>query len=199
MPGCGGLVIERADAPARDEEPFKPAVESPARVDGSARRPELTETVTVDDASEAPVDDDAVRTPVDDDAVRTSVRLTIRHLSGSRANEIEEFRLDAINELTMGRDPACSIAFDAVRDATVSRRHAVIRIVNGDQLGFTIADLGSLNGTLVNGDRINRETDLLPGDTVQMGIMGPSFVFDAQPRPAHFVARTRIISAGPST
>jgi len=159
-------------------------------VDHQVRRAELTETVAVDEVNE---------TPADDAAARASIRLTIRHLSGSRANEIDEFLLHAINELTMGRDPSCSIAFDAQRDGTVSRRHAVIRIVDGDRLGFTIADLGSLNGTLVNGDRINREIELLPGDTVQMGIMGPSFVFDALPRPAHFVAPTRIISGGAST
>ena len=123
---------------------------------------------------------------------RTWTRVVIQHQSGSRATQIEHFALDGVDELTMGRDPSCTIMFDSKRDDTVSRRHAVIRITNGDRLGFLIADLGSSNGTLVNGKRINSATELLPGDTVQMGTKGPSFLFDAQPRPAHLIGRTRI-------
>lgn len=97
----------------------------------------------------------------------------------------------------MGRDPTCAIVFDPKRDDAVSRRHAVIRITNGDRPGFVIADLGSSNGTLVNGTRIGSEIELLPGDTVQLGASGPSFVFDVQPRPPHLVARTRVIATTP--
>lgn len=119
-------------------------------------------------------------------------------MSGSKANQIEQFQLDSINELTIGRDPGCSIAFDAQRDDAVSRRHATIRITKGDRPSFVIADLGSSNGTIVNGTRINSESELLPGDTVQLGLTGPSFTFDVQPRPQHLVARTRIVTDRPA-
>lgn len=123
-----------------------------------------------------------------------STRLVIQHQSGSKANQVEQFPLETTNELTLGRDPTCAIVFDAQRDDAVSRRHAIIRVTGGDRPGFVIADLGSSNGTLVNGTRITAETELLPGDTVQLGRSGPTFVFEVQPRPPHLVARTRVIS-----
>ena len=52
----------------------------------------------------------------------------------------------------------------AVQDET-SRRHAEFRRT-GD--GFTVADVGSLNGTYVNRDRID-EVALQGGDEVQIG------------------------------
>jgi serine protease Do len=124
-----------------------------------------------------------------------ATRIEIRHVAGSKANQIEQFQLDNLTELTIGRDPRSTIAFDPTRDDRVSRNHAVIRIIPGDQLGFRITDLGSSNGTRVNGNRIDRETDLLPDDRIEIGSGGPVIVFDVQPRPPHMIARTRITGA----
>lgn len=64
--------------------------------------------------------------------------------------------------LQIGRHPDSDIFLD---DVTVSRRHAEV-VAAGT--GFEIRDVGSLNGTYVNGDRI--EAALLgEGDTVQVG------------------------------
>lgn len=63
----------------------------------------------------------------------------------------------------LGRDPESSIFLN---DVTVSRRHAEIRIKAGK---ITIRDLGSLNGTFVNGQVINTETELKDGDIIQIG------------------------------
>ncbi len=123
-----------------------------------------------------------------------AARIVIQHLTGPKANQIEQFPLDAFPELTIGRDPSCTIAFDAQRDDFVSRRHALIRVEPGDEPVFKIADLGSRNGTRVNGETITAETELLPGDTVELGSGGPKFTFDLQPRPANAMARTRILS-----
>src|ERR1700677_2414299 len=112
-----------------------------------------------------------------------STRIEIRHVAGSKVNQIEQFQLDNLDELTIGRDPRSTIAFDPARDDRVSRQHAKIRIIKGDQLAFRITDLGSSNGTRVNGNRIDRETDLLPGDRIELGSGGPVIVFDVQPRP----------------
>jgi pSer/pThr/pTyr-binding forkhead associated (FHA) protein len=66
-------------------------------------------------------------------------------------------------ELTrIGRSATADIAFD---DGSVSRRHAVI-MVEGSRV--EIADDSSLNGTYVNGARINRRA-LLPGDEIAIG------------------------------
>src|SRR5436190_17306364 len=63
---------------------------------------------------------------------------------------------------TAGRHPESDIFLD---DVTVSRRHAE---VYRHPSGFTVRDVGSLNGTYVNRERIE-ETDLRDGDEVQVG------------------------------
>ncbi|MFC4035328.1 FHA domain-containing protein [Streptomyces polygonati] len=76
--------------------------------------------------------------------------------SGSR------FLLDG--ELTTaGRHPQSDIFLD---DVTVSRRHVEFR--RGQDGGFTVSDVGSLNGTYVNRERIDA-VSLSNGDEVQIG------------------------------
>jgi hypothetical protein len=62
----------------------------------------------------------------------------------------------------IGRSPECDVFLD---DVTVSRRHAEL-LREGDT--FTIRDLGSLNGTYVNRERIESAT-LEDDDEVQIG------------------------------
>ncbi len=71
------------------------------------------------------------------------------------------FLLD-LDAITAGRSVDSDIFLD---DVTVSRQHAEFRRVSG---GFAIVDLGSLNGTYLNGERVN-EARLRGGDTVQIG------------------------------
>lgn len=53
-----------------------------------------------------------------------------------------------------------------VRDATVSRAHALIAVDGGR---VTLQDLGSSNGTRVNGERMREETVLAAGDQLRLG------------------------------
>jgi DNA-binding winged helix-turn-helix (wHTH) protein len=62
-----------------------------------------------------------------------------------------------------GRDVDCSLVIDAT---TVSRRHARITVASGIA---TIEDLGSTNGTHVNGTRISAPTTVGPGNEVALG------------------------------
>lgn len=71
------------------------------------------------------------------------------------------FLLDT-EEVAAGRHPDSEIFLD---DVTVSRRHAVFRRTSH---GYLVADVGSLNGTYVNRDRID-EVLLSGGDEVQIG------------------------------
>lgn len=127
-------------------------------------------------------------------------RIIVRHLSGSKANQIEQLPIGDLREFTIGRDPTSKIAFDPVNDGVVSRQHAVIRIEGeGDKLSFKLADVGSSNGTYLNGQRLSQEAELLPEDTIELGgAKGPKFTFDVQPRPASFAARTRVIGVDDS-
>jgi hypothetical protein len=63
----------------------------------------------------------------------------------------------------IGRSRDCEVVLD---DAGISRRHA--EISPGPQ-GWTIADLGSTNGVLVNGHAITGAQPLTPGDRVELG------------------------------
>ena len=71
-------------------------------------------------------------------------------------------RIELDGELIVGREDA-SLTID---DPEISRRHAAIRPVEG---GFEIEDLGSRNGTHVNGGRIERATRLGGGDSIKLG------------------------------
>ena len=71
------------------------------------------------------------------------------------------FLLDA-QEVTVGRNPDSDIFLD---DVTVSRKHATFRR-EGD--GYAVADVGSLNGSYVNRERIDLAR-LTTGDEVQIG------------------------------
>jgi hypothetical protein len=65
--------------------------------------------------------------------------------------------------ITIGRLPECTIVLN---DPNTSRRHAEIR--RGLQ-GTTVVDLGSTNGTKVNGQRITGEHTLAAGDIITVG------------------------------
>jgi pSer/pThr/pTyr-binding forkhead associated (FHA) protein len=76
-------------------------------------------------------------------------------------NAGSRFRLDG-DLTTAGRHPDSDIFLD---DVTVSRRHAEF-YRHGAR--FTVRDVGSLNGTYVNRERIE-EAELVGGDEVQIG------------------------------
>ena len=66
------------------------------------------------------------------------------------------------DDAIVGRHPTSDVVLE---DITVSRRHAEFRRI-GDV--YQLTDLGSLNGTYVNGDRVD-ETTLAAGDELQIG------------------------------
>lgn len=72
-------------------------------------------------------------------------------------------RHEVAGEVLIGRSPSCTIALE---DSKVSRRH--VRLVFEEGLA-RIVDLGSRNGTLVNGEKLDGELLLLPGDRLQIG------------------------------
>ncbi|MHB8187314.1 MAG: FHA domain-containing protein [Dermatophilaceae bacterium] len=71
------------------------------------------------------------------------------------------FLLDS-DEVSSGRHPDSDIFLD---DVTVSRKHATFRRDGGH---FRVRDVGSLNGTYVNRERVD-EVTLRTGDEVQIG------------------------------
>ena len=71
-------------------------------------------------------------------------------------------KLAARGSIIVGRSRTCGLALPG---ADASRRHAEIL---GTGKGFRLRDLGSTNGTFVNGERVE-EVELRPGDRIQIG------------------------------
>lgn len=80
--------------------------------------------------------------------------LTIQGIQPGQAFELSR------SASTIGRSNDCEVALDV---AAVSRRHALVTLDGGHYL---IEDLGSRNGTFLNGERISGRTPLLPGDRI---------------------------------
>jgi pSer/pThr/pTyr-binding forkhead associated (FHA) protein len=73
------------------------------------------------------------------------------------------FLLDR-DSTSVGRAPESDVFLD---DVTVSRKHA--EIARRSDASFSVRDVGSLNGTYVNGEQVD-ETKLANGDEVQIGM-----------------------------
>src|SRR5215207_10084599 len=125
-------------------------------------------------------------------------RIVLKHLSGSKANQVEEFPLNHVKELILGRDPSSTVKYDPDRDDLVGRQHAKITQDPNDPSQFIVSDLNSRNGTFVNRQRITGTVRVNPGDVVQLGPGGPEFVFEIEPRPAGATRATRVVQAGPT-
>ena len=100
----------------------------------------------------------------------------------------ETFPLETLS-LTIGRDPVSDIILN---DPEVSRQHA--RFTQTDA-GYQVQDLGSTNGTFVNGQRLEAEpVDLEPGSTISMG-SGVTLLYDLVPTGDNLAA-TMVDSSG---
>src|SRR5216683_1759711 len=98
------------------------------------------------------------------------VRLT--HLSGSLQGTSS---MSPKAVIRIGRGVACDVRFDPQVDTRVSAYHAEIRFSKGH---YVIVDVGSSNGTLLNG-KVVREHRLRSGDKLRFGARGgPEVRFD---------------------
>jgi len=113
----------------------------------------------VDELQDAPGDQDNVHVALSEihGQVGSCGLLVMR--SGERSGERFNITQDRIE---IGRNPECSVCLD---DVTVSRRHAELRCTDG---GVVVTDMGSLNGTYVNQERVD-ESILQNGDELQVG------------------------------
>jgi hypothetical protein len=146
---CGHPLSSEAPAP-QDDLPAESPTETTATITFGAPGKEAAdfrEERNLNDADAAAVD-----------ALPSGSALLVVQRGPSAGSR---FLLDT-EVVSAGRHPESEIFLD---DVTVSRRHAEFRR-SAD--GYTVADVGSLNGTYVNRDRID-EVALQGGDEVQIG------------------------------
>jgi len=94
-----------------------------------------------------------------------------RYLDGAFAGQVRIVRKEFA---TIGRHPSADLPFDAARDLEVSGRHAAVFRQGGR---WMVRDLGSSNGTWVNGARLKGDRALSPGDVLRFGGTGPQLRF----------------------
>jgi pSer/pThr/pTyr-binding forkhead associated (FHA) protein len=105
------------------------------------------------------------------------VRVVIDHVAGSRRGQRQE--LPATRRIRFGRHPECEVSFDPQRDIDASSRHAELRPLEATgtgpvDAGWVLVDLGSSNGTYVEGHRIT-ESPIARGTplAIEFGPGGP--------------------------
>ena len=69
----------------------------------------------------------------------------------------------SISPITLGRATDCTVP---IKDRYLSRRHAEIAYASGE---WIVRDCGSVNGTMLNGTKINGSSVLRPGDRIVLG------------------------------
>jgi len=119
--------------------------------------------------------------PRDPRFIRTVHRFGYAFRTESRPSDAERrtvFRLEwpggrvllSEGEHIVGRDPNATVVLDA---PSVSRHHARICVHDRD---VKFEDLGSKNGSRVNGSRVESPVALADGDTIGVGVIDLTFV-----------------------
>nr|MBA3685424.1 FHA domain-containing protein [Planctomycetota bacterium] len=101
----------------------------------------------------------------------TPPHASLRVLSGPSAGS--SIRLTG--RVVIGRGDSADLVID---DGKLSREHIEVAPVQG---AWRITDLGSRNGTSVNGDRLSGPQVLAPGDRIAIGLVEITYVHESAP------------------
>lgn len=157
------------DSPAEPEITGEGAGALPS-IDGlMAEEPSKFLNAGVGIAEALPMED--LGSPASEDAstkLISPAKLDVRLVFSPGDANITEFKLDK-EEISIGRGSTCDIVLN---DKKSSRKHAVIRRSGAT---FVLHDLGSANGTLVNGSKV-REHELAGDDLIRIGEIEFRFV-----------------------
>jgi pSer/pThr/pTyr-binding forkhead associated (FHA) protein len=89
--------------------------------------------------------------------------MTAKLIEMAEASALSHEITIAKDEFLVGRGSDCDLR---LHDAAVSRHHCLLRLRGGDA---SVTDLGSSNGTFLNGQRVRSQAPLKNGDRLQVG------------------------------
>ena len=127
------------------------------------------------------------------------MKAQLRIVTGGRTGTTQVFSQTLIK---IGRHPESDLQLDPHHDLEVSTRHASLEKQHDR---WILRDVGSRNGTLVNGYKITHDTQLVDTDQIRFGTDGPMVEFrtvpdntpDTAPTPVS-ASRPRATSASPA-
>ena len=156
---CGSQNADNARFCSQCGTPLAPPANNPAASEPVPN--DATATITFGAPAKSEADDRASLNSADAAAVDAlpsgSALLVVQRGPGAGSRYLLDTDLS-----TVGRHPESDIFLD---DITVSRRHVEFRREEGT---FRVQDVGSLNGTYLNGDRVDKAA-LQNGDEVRIG------------------------------
>jgi two-component system, cell cycle response regulator len=158
---------------------------SSSRISGFRRRPDgdsRTESIELDSLLDQPetLGDPIEETDATQGAVEANVIL-ISHPDGRRLGS--RFRLVPGGRLVIGRDPDADIAVPEI--LSISRRHAQISYSGR---AVKLRDLGSTNGTFLNGQPVREPVALESGDRFQVASVHFKFLLEQDVETAYHLA-----------
>lgn len=159
-PGSGG----RAPLTSRPPPGMKDPGPGPStKVVGAAKKPGVNSAAKA--KGELPAPSALARRPPSALAPPDPAGPSLRGLTGPWLNRV----FPLAGKVIVGRSPPAQVL---VEDDSVSRRHAELEVTPE---GVLLRDLGSANGTLLNGVAVTEEILLNPGDVIQVGVIELSF------------------------
>lgn len=102
------------------------------------------------------------------------MRITLTVTGGARNGLSKSFDQAYVG---LGRHPQSDLQFDPEKDLDASTRHAAVLKTGAS---WTIRDLGSANGTFVNGAKVTADRVLHTGDQVRLGSKGPTLAVEIE-------------------
>lgn len=111
----------------------------------------------------------------------SETRVFFRQIStgGVSGQFLDPYFLPPNQTITIGRDPSCQLILDPNNYTVVSRRHAKVTPINTrGSIAWQLEDLGSANGTYLNGRRLESPQIIQSGDRIKLGDNGPEFTVE---------------------
>ncbi|MFN7963815.1 MAG: GGDEF domain-containing protein [Thermoanaerobaculia bacterium] len=157
------------------------------RADSDSRTESLELQAILDDPDTLGDGSDALAGAADEHEPSEASIIVIAHPEGKRLGT--RFRLKSGERLVLGRDPDADISVPEV--LSVSRRHAQLLFAGGS---VKLRDMGSTNGTFLNGQVVREPTEVRSGDRFQVASVHFKFLLEEDVENAYYQAISDLVT-----